>query len=75
MTLSGPHNSFKYSDTSSIAGVRRNYHSFFDKTTLDKMIIGKTGLREGDNYKSPPTPHCLKYIHLDTKQPASAAVE
>jgi hypothetical protein len=38
--LSDPHGSFKYSDTSSIA----NYHSFFDKTTMDKMLIGKTGL-------------------------------
>jgi len=38
ITLSGPHGSFKYSDTSSNVGVRRNYHSFFDKTRWTKCL-------------------------------------
>lgn len=42
------------------------------------MLIGTTGLHEGDNYEPPPTPHCLKYtqyMHFNTKQPASTAVQ
>jgi len=37
-TLSGPHSSFKYSDISSNMGVRRNYHSFFDKMHWTKCL-------------------------------------
>jgi hypothetical protein len=37
---------FIYSDLSSIMGVRSTDHSVLGKTMLQKVLMGKTGLRE-----------------------------